>query len=215
LSVGAVLDVLAIGIHSLVILLLAQVIFRHVIKVGRAVLSGVFQSKPRQGLVQSSEALGKMQDYFLGYLGILLDKPHVLILANRDQNDVGQGLGGFDMAVGRHCRNNAKEVSGVKLFFIAFHHCLFGDSYLSLLDDKKTTGVLLAFYNNILVFFKVYSFHRILLLLYQMFVKSNTPITEYFLRSRSGFSRHFSTAPSAKTPAAGGKSDPPPPDPPR
>ena len=133
--------------------LLAVIVARHLKKIRRANFGGFFQGNPRKGLIQIPELPGKLHDYLHGHLVTLLDKRSVLFFKNRNQHNIGQGLGVFNMTMPRHGGNNAKKVSGAEyLALFLRHHYFFGDSHFSLLDDIKAVGILLTFNGNIRVF---------------------------------------------------------------
>jgi hypothetical protein len=150
-ALGAILDILAISVKGLVILALPDIIFRDVKKMGRVRLGGIFEGEPRKGLVQIAEALGKLEDDLHGHRGVVLNELAVLVFLYRNEGNIGQRLGGFDMTVRGHGGNNAEKIAGAQNIppFLFHHFHFFGYPYLPLTDNKKPVGVLLAFDYNI------------------------------------------------------------------
>jgi hypothetical protein len=149
-ALRTILDILMIGIISLVILALPDIIFGNVKKMGSLRIGGTFEGKPRKGLVQVAETFGKLEDDLHGDPAIVLNKLAVLVFLDRDEGHVRQCLGGFDVAVRGHGGNNAEKIAGAEdIPFLHHYFHLFGYSHLSLADNKKPVGILFAFDNDV------------------------------------------------------------------
>jgi hypothetical protein len=66
---------------------------------------------------------------------------------NRNNDKIRQSLGGFDMAMGRHCGNNPEEITRPECISPLFGYNLngFGYSYPALVDNEKAVRILFAF----------------------------------------------------------------------
>jgi hypothetical protein len=154
---GAILKVLMIGIVGLVILTLFGIVFSHSKEMGNIVFRGTLQGKPGKGLIQIAEPLAELKDNLHRHRAVILYKLAVLIPLNRNKGHIGQGLGGFNMAVGRHGGNDgekiprAQDIAPLLLYYLDF----LGEPHLALADNKKTVRILLAFDNNIRSLLKI------------------------------------------------------------
>ncbi len=151
LPLRAVLQISVVGVVGLVVLALAGVVLGDLEQVAGMLGAGALEGQAGHRLVQVAHALGETLDDLHGHRGVVLDEQVVLLAAHGDQGDVGQGLGGLDVAVGGHGGHDPEEVAGSQdvaplllddLDFLA-------DPHLAAADDVKTNGVLLAFDDDI------------------------------------------------------------------
>jgi len=113
--------------------------------------SRAFKGNPRQGFVEKAHAFGKAHDDLHSDRCVFLYEEAVLVALDTDERHIGDGLGGFYVAMSRHRRNDAKKITrgvDVAAFFLDNFDFL-GDADLARFDNVETVRVLLSFYNYI------------------------------------------------------------------